>query len=90
VPGTCPARKYGSVGDLRVFRASGGIRVFVDQAAQDGFSADLLYIDVGHGGAGSVTFIVGDALGDALMRPGGVVLHLVLGQHGAQMRLTEN
>ena len=28
-----PARKYGSVGELRVFRVSGGIRVFIDQAA---------------------------------------------------------
>ena len=53
------SRKYGSVGDLRVFRGSGGIRVFVDQAARDGFSADLLCVDVGHGGAGSVTFIGG-------------------------------
>jgi hypothetical protein len=53
------ARKYDSVGDLRVFRVSGGIRVFVDQAAQDRFSVDLSCIDVGHGGAGSVTFIVG-------------------------------
>jgi hypothetical protein len=33
IPGACPARKYGSVGDLRIFRASGGIRVIVDQAA---------------------------------------------------------
>jgi hypothetical protein len=28
------------------------VRVLVDQAAQDGFSADLLSVDVGHGGAG--------------------------------------
>ena len=33
--------KIDSVVDLRVFRASGGVRVFVDEAAQDGFSADL-------------------------------------------------
>ena len=32
--------------------------VFVDQAAQDGFSADLLCLDAGHGGAGSVTSVV--------------------------------
>jgi hypothetical protein len=41
------------------------VRVFVDQAAQDGFSADLLCVDVGRGGAGSVRFVAGDALGDA-------------------------
>jgi hypothetical protein len=46
------------------------VRVFVDQAAQDGFSADLLSVDVDHGGAGSVTSVAGDALGDALVRPG--------------------
>jgi hypothetical protein len=33
---------------------------------------------------------VGDALGDALVRPGRVLVHLVLGQDGAQMRLAEN
>jgi hypothetical protein len=71
-PRACAARKYDSPGDLRVFRASGGIRVFIDQAAQDGFSPDLSCVDAGRDGAGTVTSIVGDALGDALMRPGGV------------------
>jgi hypothetical protein len=33
---------------------SGGERVFVDQAAQDGFSVNLLCVDVGHGRAWSV------------------------------------
>ncbi|MGD0376632.1 MAG: hypothetical protein ABSB01_18870 [Streptosporangiaceae bacterium] len=37
---------------------SGGVRVLVDQAAQDGFSADLLSVDVGRGGAGSDRFLV--------------------------------
>jgi hypothetical protein len=60
---TCSARKYGSVGDLRVLRASGGIRVFVDQAAPDGVSPDLSCADVGHGDAGSVTFIGGGRTG---------------------------
>ena len=41
------------------------MRVLVDQAVHDGFSADLLCVDFGHGGAGSVTFVVRDALGDA-------------------------
>src|ERR1039458_3420220 len=85
----CPARKYDLVSDLQVFRVLGGIRVFVDQAAQDGFSADLSCVDVGHGGAGSATFIVRDALGDALM-PGGVVVHLVFGQDRVQMPAAED
>jgi hypothetical protein len=46
---------------------SGGVRVFVDQAAQDRFSADLPRFDVGHGGAGSVKFVM-DALGNALVQ----------------------
>ena len=33
---------------------------------------------------------VGDALGDALVRPGGVVVHLVFRQDGAQMPLTDD
>ena len=52
----------------RVPRASGGVRVFVDQAAQDRFSADLPCIDVGHGAAEGVRFAVGDTLGNALVR----------------------
>src|ERR1019366_7585334 len=67
--GPCPARKWDSVGDLQVFRLSGGVRVLVDQAAQDGFSADLLCVDAGHRGAGSVRFVVGGALRYALVRP---------------------
>ena len=39
---------------------------------------------------GSVTFIVGDALGDALMRPGGVVMRLVFGQDRVQMPFAED
>jgi len=50
------------------------VRVLVDQAAQDGFSADLLSVDVGQGGAGNVRFLAGDARGDARVRPGGVGL----------------
>ena len=69
---------------------SGGARVFVDQAAQDGFSVDPLPVEVGNGEAAIVVFAVRDALGDALVRPGRVVMRLVVGQYGAQMRLTEN
>jgi hypothetical protein len=46
------------LGDLQVFRASGGVRVLVDQAVGDRFPADLLCADVGHGGVGSDTFVV--------------------------------
>ena len=66
---------------------SGGAGVFVDQSAPDRFSADLLCADVGHGGAGSVRFVAGDVLSDALVRSSRVVVHLVLGQDGAQMPL---
>jgi len=88
--GPCPARKQDSAGDLQVIRASGGVRVLVDQAAQDGFSADVLCADAGHGGAGSVMFAVRDALGDALVRPGHVVMRLVVGQDRTQVCLAEN
>ena len=49
------------VGDLQVFRLPGGVRVLVDQAAHDGFSAALLAIVVRHRGTGSVKFVAGDA-----------------------------
>ena len=69
--------KYDSTGDLQVFLfVRRHACVLGDQAAQDGFSADLLCVDVGHSGVGSVMFVVGDALDDALVRPRGVVVHL--------------
>jgi len=49
------------------------VRVLVDQAAQDRFSAGLLCVDAGHRGAGTVRFVVGNALRYALVRPGRVV-----------------
>jgi hypothetical protein len=52
-------------GQLRVLGGSGGVRVFVDQAIQDGPSVDPCGVEVGHGGAGRVTICVGDMLGDA-------------------------
>ncbi len=58
-----------------------------DQAVENRFSADLLCVDAGHGGAGSATFAVGDALRDALVRPGRVVARLVLGQDRQQVCL---
>ncbi len=65
---------------------SSGTRVFVDQAAQDGFSVDPFAVEVGNGEVATV----GDALVDSLVRPSRVVMRLVLGQDGAQVPLTEN
>ena len=50
---------------------------------------DPFAVEVGNGGVATVVFAVGDALGDALVRPGRVVVHLVLGQDGAQVALAE-
>jgi hypothetical protein len=61
-------------GDLRILGGSGGVRVFVDQAAQDGSSVDPSGIDFGHSGARGVTMCVGDVLSNALVRPGRVVV----------------
>jgi len=47
---------------------SGGARVFVDQAAQDGFRW-IRSVEVGNGEVATVVFAVGDALGDALVQP---------------------
>jgi hypothetical protein len=41
---------------------SDGARVFVDQAAEDGFAVDPFAVEVGYGEVATV----GDALGDAL------------------------
>jgi hypothetical protein len=49
---------------------SGGARVFVDKAAQDGFSEDPSAVEVGNGEVAAVVSAVGDSLGDPLVRPG--------------------
>jgi hypothetical protein len=68
---------------------SGGSLVFVDEAAEDWFSADLTRAEICCGDAGSwVT--VRDALAEALMGPGGVVVLLVFGQDRAQVCLAED
>ena len=46
------------------------MHIFVDQAVEDRFSADLLYVDVGQGDPGTIAFVVGDVLRDALVRHG--------------------
>ena len=56
----------GLPGDLLVFRASGSVRVFVDQSAQDRFSADLLCVYAGPGGGEPP----GEPLRADLARPG--------------------
>ena len=40
-------------------------------------------VEVGNGEVAAVVFAAGDALADALVRPGRVVVHLVFGQDGA-------
>jgi hypothetical protein len=64
---TCGARKYDPCRDLRFFEMSGGARVFVDQAAQDGFSEDPSAVEVGNYEVATVVFTVGDSLGDPLV-----------------------
>jgi hypothetical protein len=70
--------------------ASGGVHVFVDQAVEDGFPADLPCVGVGYGRWLSVRFVGGDVLGDALVRPGRIVVHLVFGQDGTEVCLAED
>src|SRR5208282_2105711 len=70
--------------------ASGGSAVLVDQPVQYGFSVDSLGIEVHGGDAGTFAVPAGNLLADALMRPGHVVVPLVLDQDSAQMRLTED
>ena len=67
-----------------------GVHVPVDQAAEDGFPADLPGAGAGYGGRGSSVSGAGDALGDALVRAGRVVVRLVLGQDGAQVLFSED
>ncbi len=64
-----------------------------DQAIEDGSAVDPFAVEVGNGEVATFVFAVGDELGDALVRPGRVVVHLVFGvfgKHGAQMCVTEN
>jgi hypothetical protein len=63
--------------------APGGSAVFVDQAIQYRFSVYPLDIEVGGGDAGNFAVTAGNPLGDALMRPGRVVVNLVLDQGSA-------
>jgi hypothetical protein len=46
------------------------VRVLVDQVVEDRSSADLQGVEIGPDAAGNVRFVVGGALGDALVRPG--------------------
>src|ERR1039458_1203855 len=70
---------------------SSGSLVLVDQAAQDRFSADLPRCRASCcSDAGRMVGAVGDALIDALVRLGGVVVLLVFGQDGSQVRFAED
>ena len=51
---------------------------------------DPFAVEVRNGEVATVVFTAGDALGDALVRPGRVVVHLVFGQDGAQVALAED
>jgi hypothetical protein len=69
---------------------SGGSAVFVDQAIQHRFSTDLLDIEIDCRDARNFALTAKNPLGDALMRPGRVVVDLVLDQDGAQMRFADD
>jgi ABC-type sugar transport system substrate-binding protein len=62
------------------------VLVLVDQAAQDRFSADLPRAGICCDDTGT-GISAGDALADALMGPGAVVMLLIPGQDSAQVRL---
>jgi hypothetical protein len=66
------------------------MRIFVDQAAKDRFSEDPFAVEVANGAMPAAVFAVGDALGDALVRPGRVVVHPVFSQDGTQMAFPED
>ncbi len=51
---------------------------------------DPFAVEVGNGDVATVVLAVGDTLGDALVRPSRVEVHLVFGQDGAQMALPED
>ena len=50
---------------------------------------DPFAVEVSSGNATRAAFVVGDALRDALVRPGTVVVRLVFGQDGAQVARRE-
>jgi len=49
-----------------------------------------LAVEAGFGAAARVMFSLGDVLGDALVRPGHVVVRLILSQHGVQRSFAED
>ncbi len=73
--------------DLMFSRCQAACTYSLIRPLRTGFSVDPLSTEVSCDDAGSVVFAVRDALSDALVRPGSVVVHLVLGQDGAQMRV---
>jgi hypothetical protein len=75
-------------GDLRVL-GDQAAWAFVDQAAQDGSSADLLSIDLRHRRTGSVTFVARNALRYALVGSGKIVV-LIFRENSTQVRFAED
>jgi hypothetical protein len=57
---------------------------------EDRSSADLQGVEIGPDAAGNVRFVVGDALGEALVRPGRVVVRPVFSQDCLQMSLAND
>jgi hypothetical protein len=53
-------------------------------------SEDPFAVEVGNAEVITVVLAIGDALGDALVGPGRVVMRLVFGQDGAQVALAED
>ena len=64
--------------------------IFTRDASEDGFSSDAGGVEVDNRGGGLFRIIVGDALGDALVGSGGVVVGRVFGQDVSQVVLGED
>jgi hypothetical protein len=73
-----------------VFRLSDGVRVLVDQAGQDGFFGGSLVCRCRSPWRGERQVRRRDALLYTLVRPGRIVVRLVVDQDGAQMLLAED
>jgi hypothetical protein len=72
------------------FSVSGSVPIFTDQAVENGSSADPLGVRGRLRRSGERGVVVGDALRDALVQPGRVVVHLVFGQDAAQVCLAQD
>ena len=64
--------------------------IFAGDAAENRSSVDACRVQADDGGGLRLRSVVGDALVDALVRSGGVVVRGVFGQRGAQVRLVSD